>query len=221
MFLAKAEKAKADTGLPSAQIDVYQWFSDAGTTIAAKVEKLQLGQFISGPCKDTEVYRPAQDTLKKEEVPVFTGSLLTDLAVAAPTTSGFDLVEHADLKLDDKKLKQLTTADKALVVDRYGQMAILDSKGATEERAAAERVVENERRAIRERLKNRPETTNAGGGLGGLIPRGDGTDDPMMMQMQMMMQQGMGGGNSLKRGAKPAAPKKGSTKGKQGLGPGG
>ncbi|TXT28999.1 MAG: hypothetical protein FD138_2488 [Planctomycetota bacterium] len=210
MFLAKAEKAKADTGLPSAQIDVYQWFSEAGTTIAAKVEKLQLGQFISGPCKDTEVYRPAQDTLKKEEVPVFTGSLLADLAVA-PTTTGFDSVEHADLKLDDKKIKQLTTADKALVVDRYGQMAILDSKGATDERTAAERILENERRSIRERLKNRPETNTAGGGLGGLIPRGDGTDgadDPMMMQMQMMMQQGMGGGNSQKRGAKPALPKK-------------
>lgn len=219
MFLAKAEKAKADTGLPSAQIDVYQWFSDAGTTIAAKVEKLQLGQFISGPCKDTEVYRPAQDTLKKEEVPVFTGSLLADLAVA-PTTSGFDLVEHADLKLDDKKLKQLTTADKALVVDRYGQMAILDSKGAIDERTAAERIVENERRAIRERLKNRPEPTTSGGGLGGLVPRGDGTDDPMMMQMQQMMQPGMGGGNSLKKGAKPAAPKKGSTKGKAAPGAG-
>ena len=212
MFLAKAEKPKGD-GLPSAQIDVYQWFSEAGTTIAAKVEKLQLGQFIGGRVPDTEVYRPAYDTLKKEEIPVFTGSLLTDVA-AGSTASGFDLVEHADLKLDDKKLKQLTTSDKALVVDRYGQMAVLDNKASADERSAADGVVEKERGAIRDRLKNRPDNNAAGGALGKMISRGDGTDDPMATQMQQMMQPGMGGGNSLKKGAKPTAAKKTPAKGK-------
>lgn len=149
IFLTKAEKSRStDTGLPSANIDVYQWFSEAGTTIAAKVDKLQLGQFIGGRCPKTEVYRPANDTLKEEEVPVFTGSLLADVA-AAPTVAGFDPAEHADLKLDDKKLKQLTTVDKALIVDRYGQLAILDTKTATDERNIAEGIVENERRGIR------------------------------------------------------------------------
>ena len=212
MFLAKAEKPKGD-GLPSAQIDVYQWFAEAGTTIAAKVEKLQLGQFIGGPVKDTEVYRPANDTLNKEEIPVFTGSLLTDVA-AGSTASGFDLVEHADLKLDDKKLKQLTTSDKALVVDRYGQMAVLDNKASADERSAADGVVEKERGAIRDRLKNRPDNNAAGGALSKMIPKGDGTDDPMAAQMQQMMQPGMGGGNSLKKGAKPTAAKKTPAKSK-------
>ena len=212
MFLAKAEKPKGD-GLPSAQIDVYQWFSEAGTTIAAKVEKLQLGQFIGGRVPDTEVYRPAYDTLKKEEIPVFTGSLLTDVA-AGSTASGFDLVEHADLKLDDKKLKQLTTSDKALVVDRYGQMAILDNKASADERSVADGVVEKERGAIRDRLKNRPDNNPAGGALGKMIPKGDGTDDPMQMQMQQMMQPGMGGGNSLKKGAKKSPAKGKPTAGK-------
>ncbi len=212
MFLAKAEKPKGD-GLPSAQIDVYQWFSEAGTTIAAKVEKLQLGQFIGGRVPETEVYRPAYDTLKKEEIPVFTGSLLTDVA-AGSTASGFDLVEHADLKLDDKKLKQLTTSDKALVVDRYGQMAILDNKASADERSAADNIVDKERGDIRERLKNRPDNNAAaGGGLSKFIPKGDGTDDAMA-EMQKMMQPGMGGGNSLKKGAKPTAAKKTPVKGK-------
>ena len=208
MFLAKAEKPRGDA-LPSAQIDVYQWLSDAGTTIAAKVDKLQLGQFIGGRCPETEVYRPAHDTLKKEEVPVFTGSLLADVA-PAPATSGFDFFEHGDLKLDDKRLKQLATADKALIVDRYGQLEILDSASVTDERTAAEKTVENERRGIRARLKERPAaaTGKSGGDLGGYIAKGDGTDDPAMMQMQQMMQPGMGGGNSLKKGAKPAPPKK-------------
>ena len=211
LFLAKAEKPKTDAGLPVADIDVYQWFSEAGTTIAAKVVKTQLGQFIAGPCKDTEVYRPANDTLNKEEIPVFTGSLLADVA-AAPTTAGFDLAEHADLKLDVKKLNQLTTTDKALVVDRFGQMAILDNKSVTDERAAAEKVVEIERRAIRDRIKERPTANNAGGDLGGEMGMPSGMGMPGGM--------GMAGGNSLKKGAKSPATKKASGKGKTKTAPG-
>ena len=210
IFLAKAEKSRStETGLPSANIDVYQWFSEAGTTIAAKVEKLQLGQFIGGRCPKTEVYRPANDTLKEEEVPVFTGSLLADVA-AAPTVAGFDPAEHADLKLDEKKLKQLTSADKALIVDRYGQLAILDTKTATDERSVAEGIVENERRGIRARLKDRPAEDKAGGDLKNLA----GGDNSGSMMSSGMMQSGMGGGNSLKKDQKSSATKKAPAKGK-------
>ncbi len=217
IFLTKAEKSRStDTGLPSANIDVYQWFSEAGTTIAAKVDKLQLGQFIGGRCPKTEVYRPANDTLKEEEVPVFTGSLLADVA-AAPTTAGFDPAEHADLKLDDKKLKQLTTADKALIVDRYGQLAILDTKTATDERSVAEGIVENERRGIRARLKDRPAEDKAGGDMKGLM---GGSDPNSMMGSGGMMMSGMGGGNSLKKDKKSSATKKAPAKGKSKSAPG-
>ena len=214
LFLTKAEKPKTDTGLPLANIDVYQWFSEAGTTIAAKVEKLQLGQFIGGRCPKTEVYRPANDSLKEEEVPVFTGSLLADVA-AAPTAAGFDLAEHADLKLDDKKLRQLATTDKALVVDRFGQMSILDNKSVTVERADAEKVVETERRAIRARIKERPVTENPGGDLAGADSGMQG-----MPGMGGMGMPGMGGGNSLKKGAKAPAAKKSPAKGKGKMVPG-
>ena len=211
IFLTKAEKSRStDTGLPSANIDVYQWFAEAGTTIAARVDKLQLGQFIGGRCPKTEVYRPANDTLKEEEVPVFTGSLLADVA-AAPTAAGFDPAEHADLKLDDKKLKQLTTADKALIVDRYGQLAILDTRTATDERSVAEGIVENERRGIRARLKDRPAPDTAGGDIKGLM---GGADAAGMMGSGGMMMGGMGGGNSLKKGQKSSSTKKAPAKGK-------
>lgn len=213
LFLAKAEKPRSDTGLPSAIIDVYQWFSEAGTTIAAKTEKLQLGQFIGGLCKETEVFRPAGDTLNKEEVPVFTGSLLADVA-PAPVAAGFDLAEHADLKLDDKKLKQWATADKALVVDRYGQMAILDTKTATDERSAAERVVENERRDIRARIKDRPTATTGESDLTALTGGSSASAMADMMAGSGMMMQGMTGGNVLKKGAKTPATKKATGKGK-------
>ena len=209
MFLTKADKPRPDTGLPSANIDVYQWFSEAGTTIAAKVDKLQLGQFIGGLCKETEVYRPASETLNKEEVPVFTGSLLTDVA-PAPVTAGFDLAEHADLKLDDKKLKQWATADKALVVDRYGQLAILDTKSSTDERALAESVVEKERSGIRARMSARP----AAGPTAGDLSSGPSSGAGMYPGGMEGMMPGAGGGNSLKKGAKLPTAKKATGKGK-------
>ncbi len=216
IFLAKADKAKIETGLPSAYLDVYQWFSEAGTTIAAKLEKLQLGQFVGGRPPKTEVFRPANNTLRDEEVPVFTGSVLADIASAA--TTDIDLAEHADLKLDLKKLKQLGVVDKALLVDRFGQLVTLDPKASVDDVAQAEKVVENERKSIRADIKARTEVASSaggdlksfgkkGGGGGGYLGSGAaGSDNPM----GQMGQTGLG--NPLKKGstkgAKKAAPKK-------------
>ena len=111
-----------------------------------------------------------------------------------------------------KKLNQLPTTDKALVVDRFGQMAILDNKTVTEERADAEKVVEVERRAIRAEISKRPVTDNAGGDLSGEMGMPG-------MGMPGMGMPGMGGGNSLKKGAKSSAAKKAPAKGKTKIAP--
>ncbi len=198
IFLTKADKARIETGLPSAYLDVYQWFSEAGTTIAAKLEKLQLGQFVGGRPPKTEVFRPANNTLRDEEVPVFTGSVLADIAAAS--TGDLDLTEHADLKLDAKKLKQLGVVDKALLVDRFGQLVPLDPKVAADDVTQAEKVVDNERRSIRAVIKERGEVSTASNDLinlrkkGGAAMPGAGADDAM----SMLMQKGMG--SPLKKG---------------------
>lgn len=218
IFLAKADKAKIETGLPSAYIDVYQWFSEAGTTIAAKLEKLQLGQFVGGRPPKTEVFRPANNTLREEEIPVFTGSVLADIASAA--IGDLDLAEHADLKLDAKKLKQLGVVDKALLVDRFGQLVALDPKASADDLSQAEKVVENERRSIRAAIKERGEVATSpndlmrlqkAGGAG--MPAGAAADNPMMT----LMQKGMG--SPLKKGGAKAS-KKASPKNPMGPAPG-
>ena len=207
IFLTKADKAKIETGLPSAYLDVYQWFSEAGTTIAAKLEKLQLGQFVGGRPKP-EVFRPANNTLGFEEVPVFTGSVLADIA-ATPSFDADFLAENADLKLDAKKLKLLGVVDKALLVDRFGQLVTLDPKAAADDHAQSEKTVENERRSIRATIKERGEVASApndlkrlGGKAGGAAGAGMmGADDPMSLMMQK------GAGNPLKKGGGKAAKK--------------
>ena len=200
IFLARVDKARTETGLPSAYLDVYQWFSEAGTTIAAKLEKLQLGQFVGGRPPKTEVFRLAEYTLKEEEIPVFTGSVLADISASAAVD--LDFAENSDLKLDARKMKQLGVVDKALLVDRFGQLVTLDPKRSTEELAQAEQVVDRERRGIRAALKARPEVPQDGNTLYGMPG-----DDPMGTQMQMQR----GQASPLKKGG-PKGSKKATSK---------
>lgn len=215
IFLAKADKAKIETGMPLAHLQVYQWFSEAGTTIAASLDKLQLGQFVGGrPAKLTEVFRPADNTLLEEDIPVFTGSVLADVATAS--TSDLDLTEHADLRLDAKKLKQLGGVDKALLVDRFGQLVTLDPKTAADEQTQAQEIIERERKSIRAAKSAHPTETAMTNDLDKLRKVGGGKtaaaggagEDPMMM----MMQQQMGQGSPLKKGGAKGSTKKAAPK---------
>jgi hypothetical protein len=142
--------------------------------------------------------------LRDEEIPVFTGNVLADIASAS--TGDIDPTEHSDLKLDSKKLKQLGVVDKALLVDRFGQLVTLDPKAAADDVAQAEKVVENERKSIRAVIKERGEVATASNNdLQTLSKRGGGVPGSEMMgdptgQMSAM-------GNPLKKGAAKAAKK--------------
>ena len=163
---------------------------------------------MGGRPPKTEVFRPANNTLRDEEVPVFTGSVLADIS-ATPTFDADFLAENADLKLDAKKLKLLGVVDKALLVDRFGQLVTLDPKASVDDHAQSEKTVENERRSIRATIKERGDVASApndlkrlGGKSGGAASAGmPGMDDPMSNMMQK------GSGNPLKKGGGKAAKK--------------
>lgn len=198
IFLAKVAKARPDTGLPTASLDIFQWFADAGTSILVNVDALQLGQFIGGR-KETEVLRP-EVSMKKEEIPVFTGSILADIS-GAPI-SELDVTEHADLKIDAKRLKQLGTVDKALLVDRYGQLKTLDPKENGDDQAQSQKIVESERKPW-EHLKNRTTASASSNDinrlLGGSAPdSGSGSAGSDSMMQKMMQGQAS---SPLKKGA--------------------
>ncbi len=169
VFLAKADRARPEAGtvLPSAKFDIFQWFSDAGTNILAKTDSLQLGQFVGGRLK-TQVLRPAADSFHEEDVSVFTGSVLTDI-VAAPFPE-LDPVEHADLKVDVKKLKNLGTVDKALLVDRYGQLVTLDPKSTTDELKQSERSIKDQSE-LWKHLKDKEQPQGGGSALDKMAQR--------------------------------------------------
>ncbi len=210
IYLSKVTKARADGTLPNAAVDVYQWFAEAGTYIAAKLEPLQLGQHVAGPTK-TQVLRPANETLKDESVSIYTGNVLTDIA-AAPI-SELDPIEHADLKVDPKKLKQIGTVDRVLMVDKFGQLVALDPKTTSDDQAASQRNLDSERKPW-EYLKEKEQATATGNDLDKLRRAGGGggagTAGEGLGMMPGMGGMGMGkGGSVLKKSGGKSAVKKG------------
>lgn len=201
IFLTKVNKARPDTGLPTASLDVFQWFADSGTNILVTLNGLQLGQFVGGR-EETEVVRPEQ-SLEKEEVPIFTGNVLADIA-GAPIGE-LDPNEHADLKVDAKRLKQIGTVDKALLVDSYGQLVALDPKEAADEQSQAQRAIEIELKRW-ESLKGKGAALAATSDLDrlrGISAPGEGVGSAGM-DPSMMMGMGMGmsgyGSSPIKKG---------------------
>lgn len=208
VFLAKVDKGRPESGVaPAANMDIVQWFADAGTSISVKLEKLQLGQFVGGRAK-TEVLRPEM-SLKEEEIPVFTGSILADIAMAP--LAELDAAEHADLKVDAKRLKQIGTVDKALLVDRFGQLMALDPKVSEDDQKRSLRSVEDEHGAWAH-LKSRNDAAGANrpSDLDRLAGKNASASGSSANMMEMMMGSGMMGGapSPQKKGAAGKAGKK-------------
>lgn len=207
VFLTKVDRGRPEAGVaPTATLDIFQWFTDAGTNISVKLEKLQLGQFVGGRIK-TEVLRP-EASLKEEDIPVFTGSILADIALAP--IPELDAIEHADLKVDAKRLKQIGTVDKVLIVDRFGQLVAIDPKVSEGEQKSSRKAVEDERKPW-QHLKAQANALAAGRSsdldrlTGGGSSSAGGSSGDMMQQMMG----GMGGAQSpLKKSAGGKASKK-------------
>ena len=135
--------------------------------------------------------------------------------VAAPFPE-LDPIEHADLKVDAKKLKNLGTVDKALLVDRYGQLVTLDPKSATEELSQSEQTIEKQRERWKQ-LKDKKQTQGGGTALDKMAAKFRGSAsssaDPAAMNPGAMMMPNMsslkksspGAGGSKATGAKKKA----------------
>ncbi len=131
VYLTKVEPPRNGRP-PAAQIEVFRWLEDAGTTVRAVLDKLQPGDFIAALLKDgpadrkiggvtTEVLRPAQQTLEEETIELITDELLLDVAPAPQLSETL----HADV-LPDNPRERNTPAQEALVLDEHGQLVALD-----------------------------------------------------------------------------------------------
>ncbi len=148
-FVAAVDEGRGRNS-PTANIDIYQWYADAGTFINKEL-KVGFGQFVGGKAK-TDVLRPAPETWDDEVVDFSTGDVLVD---ASPDVR-VDTDMHADLKLPGSARGKVGVVDEAIVVNEFGELVNLNprSRGAAHE--AIRRIYEMERRPY-EFIKNRVE----------------------------------------------------------------
>lgn len=127
----------AKTSLKRADMDVYQWYADSGTTISDQL-RINLGQRIGGPEK-VEVARPAAKTFKEEDVKFSTGSILLDAEIGP----SLDPKDHPDLKLTGAQAREkLGIVQEVLVVNQFGELVEVDPVSRKAEHDYAKRLLE-------------------------------------------------------------------------------
>lgn len=120
-FVADVDEGRGRNS-PTASIDIFQWYPDAGTFIN-KVLKVGFGQFVGGKAK-TEVLRPAPETWEEEVVDFSTGDVLVD---ALPDIR-VDTDMHADLRLPSSARGKVGIVNEAIMVNEYGELVSLDPR---------------------------------------------------------------------------------------------
>lgn len=153
---------------PVATFSFFEWDAGVGTMIADQVSVWTFGQFIGEDKKKSLRLNVAKPSLKDEEVTFRSDDLFLDGEGDVKVA----IEEHKDLKLPSKNKGQVGIVAAAVLVDRSGELVLLDpTKGAPREKQLSLRV-EQERAGFKH-LENQPEQP-VGGMLDGMEPGMEG-----------------------------------------------
>jgi len=131
----------------TALIDVFEWLPSVGTTIN-DVVKARLGQIVGGSAT-TLVLDPVQETLEEMDVTFQTTEVLADVAGSPIVNRNL----HPDLGLQPMRGGRLEMADRALLVNEFGEIIALDPISRERERAWSKKLVEFERHFYKDRVQ--------------------------------------------------------------------
>jgi hypothetical protein len=123
-FVKRVDSKPGRPSLPSAAMDLFQWFASTGTVVNRELP-IQIGQIVGGR-KNADVLHPAEEIFDNESVLFSTKDALVDVS------SGFSLDSslHKDI-LDNlngpaAKRAEATAPDEVLVVDENGELRVID-----------------------------------------------------------------------------------------------
>ena len=142
-----------------AELLLYQWLSDAGTTARATI-RVKPGSVIGGK-KTSYVLRPAKQTYARETVPFATRDVLIDIDSTPPVMAE----DHPDLGLKPAR-RGYSLADEVLVLDKFGALNPINSRMNLRAKTRAENIQAAMRRA-NDHLIQRKEREPAGGANAG------------------------------------------------------
>ena len=124
-YVKRVDSAPGRTSLPSANMDVFQWFPETGTVVNKELS-VQLGQILGGR-KTAEVLRPAENIFDTESVLFSSRDALVDVS---PGFS-FDQNLHKDIldelkNIPSVKRTGVSAPEEAIVVDDNGDLHMVD-----------------------------------------------------------------------------------------------
>jgi len=135
LFLSKVEKSRSMQRKATANVEIFQYYQKAGTTINTELKKLEVGEFIAAFTSEedgettggveTVVLRPAEKRMDTEpNVEFATRNVLLDLRPSESISPEF----HTDLNLDKSKKRQgYGLVDDVIVVDEFGDLMTLNT----------------------------------------------------------------------------------------------
>ncbi len=149
-----------------ADIKQFEWHSKLGTRVASVLELVSLGQFLGGE-KRVKVLDVGTEVIKEEPYKFSTEDLLLDVEPDLTLLSD----DHPDLGLPkSKKEARIGLSSEALVVDRGGEIQVVEESVNTKEEKRLQSLLERERRDYTEVEKNKDADANplnrTAGGLG-------------------------------------------------------
>ncbi|MBM81343.1 MAG: hypothetical protein CMJ78_12235 [Planctomycetaceae bacterium] len=169
MYLTKVEKSRSLQRPSTANIEIFQYYQKAGTTISTELRKLTVGEYIAAFTTDddgetiggvtTTVLRPAEQTMDEEDnVEFATRNLLLDL----DPSSTISAADHPDLNLDPKRRDGYGFVDQVVVLDDYGRLKTMDTVSQAVGLARSRARLDAQRKPWEAIVKQ-----NAGRGVGG------------------------------------------------------
>ncbi len=158
-FFVQDVKPARGMALPTADLLVYQWDPDLGTTIRAPL-KVELGQEIGG-IEETHQLDPAKQRYEIEPYTFKTGDLLVDSMMSESIRSN----DHPDLRLPAGSKSNLALSQTVLVAMRDGGLAAIDQLTRVKALEARQTELEYERKPF-EDLKNAEKAVAAEGLFG-------------------------------------------------------
>lgn len=141
---------------PAASVNLYEWYPETGTLINS-ILPVDVGQSVGGNSR-TDVLRPAEKKFEEEEVEFMTDDVLVD-AEARPYLSR---TLHPDLNLGGRPAPVQGLLDRALVVDRSGQLRTLDPVSRQQDQEVAQTQLDR----MTEAFKDLKEMAQGGPGAG-------------------------------------------------------
>jgi hypothetical protein len=125
IYVKRTDNRLGRPALPSADMDVFQWFASTGTVVN-KVLGVQIGQVLGGR-KTADVLRPAENVFDSEKVLFSTSDTLVDVSPGFSLDASLhkDLVDGLN-KATSGKRPSVTAPDQALFVDANGELRIID-----------------------------------------------------------------------------------------------